>query len=89
MTKTEREQLLLLKQETVFMNQKIDKNHWEVMTSIDEIKSILSEIPKTFATKDEHMQNKDSISRLWKIVWAVIGFTFAGLWGAILTILLK
>lgn len=79
MTKTDREQILLLQQEQKFMNEKIDKNHEEVMNAIGKIENFLEKLPDSFATKMEHRSNKESIDRLWKIVWAVIGFVFVGI----------
>ena len=98
-TKTEREQILLLQQETKYMNEKIDKNHEEVMWAIWKVESFLEKLPNTFATKQEHKINADKIDsvkesndRIWKIIWWVIGFVFTGLFtiiGATLIFFIK
>ena len=66
--KTDREQILLLQQEQKYMNEKIDKNHTEVMGAISELKSTLSEFPKTFATKIEHQNNSNRIDRIEGVI---------------------
>lgn len=74
--RTEREQILLLQQETKYMNEKIDKNHTEVMGAISDIKATLLKFPETFATKIEHKNNSDRIDKIegiiGKIAWYII-----------------
>jgi len=54
----------------------IDKNHKQVMDSFTKLEKSMEAQVKTFATKEEYTQNKNSLSRLWKIVWTVITFVF-------------
>lgn len=75
-TKDERTEIELLKRETLHMNEKIDKNHKQVMDSFTKLEKSMEAQVKTFATKEEYTQNKNSLSRLWKIVWTVITFVF-------------
>lgn len=91
MTKTEREQLLLLKQETVFMNEKIDKNHWEVMTAIEKVNLALAWLPKVFSTKEQHNYNSERLSKIEgiisKIVWMLVTAVFGICWTAIFVVI--
>ena len=80
----------------LIVNEKI-KHHWNntnmtlqlmqdnIDKRFDKIESLIEKgfekSDMKYATKQEHAQNKESISRVWKIIWAVITFVFLWLWG--------
>ena len=57
----------------------------------EEVKSIMlynhQEIKATYATKNEVLVIKNSNDRVWKIIWAVIGFVFVWLWATMGTVM--
>jgi hypothetical protein len=57
----------------------------------EEVKSIMAynhkEIKETYATKHEVGVIKNSNDRVWKIIWAVIGFVFVWLWATMGTVM--
>jgi len=81
-------ELALFRQKQEYMDEKIDKNHKEVMLAVTQIKTSLETLPEKFATKDEHRQNRESIDRVWRIIWWVITFVFTALFGMIGAVLI-
>ena len=43
------------------------------------VDGIHDKLDKFIERADEKYARKDSVSKLWKIVWAVIGFVFVGI----------
>lgn len=69
-------------------------NSFEYMKEkVDSIETLLKDFiesaPDKFATKQDHIDNKEKINMLYKIVWTVIGFVFTALWTVLLNIILN
>ena len=63
-TKDERIEIELLKLEQSHMNEKIDKNHTEVLDKFDKIEKYIIKQNDVFATKKDHAENQEEIKLL-------------------------
>lgn len=69
-------------------------NSFEYMKEkVDSIETLLKDFiksaPDKFATKQDHIDNREKINMLYKILWAVIAFVFTALWTVLLNVILN
>lgn len=69
------QQIVMLKDWIENIDKKVDKLDLKIDTFIK--------------TLDDKYAKKNSVDRLWVIVWSIIGFVFTSLWVALITLLLK
>ncbi len=74
-TTTQKVQIELIKQEQTYMNKKIDNIETMMQKFID--------------SADEKYASKDSIDRVWKIIWGVIAFAFVAMGWVLMEAILR